>query len=210
MLVKNHITLLTGTILLGLAYTPAWAQDTPTADLMATTPAKEEVVVPAIPISAAAKDIMAINERVALLSAELAELEIKAQIAAKNAEIEKLDSDFTSSPTSFTSMGQNSVPVLPLDPVNLGAASMVDPGIPTVTSVQGVDDQMKATLSLGQGQTQSVQVGDRVGGFEITEITVHRVTARSGKRSVILPFSDSSSTQAGTNTSNNGLNTNNF
>lgn len=120
--------------------------------------------------SAAANEIADINERVAVLSARLAELEMQAKIAGKLTEINKAD-----------------------------GSSAGDTYIPTVMSISGIDGNFRASIYVRGGNTQSVRVGDRVGAWKIKNIQVDSVTVQKGREVLRLGFGSSPATQdAGT------------
>lgn len=112
--------------------------------------------------SAAANEIADINERLAVLTAKLAELELQSKIASKREEINKVNN-----PLSTT-----------------GADSFV----PTVMDIDGVDGKLRASLYVQGGNTQSVRVGDKVGSWKVKEIKMDSVTVQKGKEVVRLGF----------------------
>lgn len=112
-----------------------------------------------------AEQIKAINEDVAVLSAKFAEMEIKAKIAGKQQEIDRLGASASASP--------------------LDSAARE---LPVVRSIEGVDGRMKAILATGGGATQTVVRGDKVGEWTINKIDVNSVSMARGKQIVRLGF----------------------
>lgn len=106
-----------------------------------------------------AEEIAAINERLGVLTARLAELEMQAKISSK------------------------------LEEINRGKNSSFDTNdLPIVTGISGVDSVLKATLMLSNGRTQSARIGDMVGSWKITDIQMDSVTVKQGKQTVKLAF----------------------
>ncbi len=129
-----------------------------------------------------------INERMALLSAQLAELELKAKIATKISEIADIGNkdkpdkkketpnsldmggSFQTQPPNF---GSRVVPQMPL----LRAGS----GMPVVKSVEGIDGNLKASLEVKGEGVRTVHIGDKVAGWTVQNIRVDAVTVQKGK-----------------------------
>lgn len=106
-----------------------------------------------------AEEIAATNERLGVLAARLAELEMQVKISSK------------------------------LDELNKSKTSNFDTNdLPTVTGISGVDSVLKATLMLSNGRTQSARIGDMVGLWKITDIQMDSVTVKQGKQVVKLGF----------------------
>lgn len=111
--------------------------------------------------SVTAAEIASINERMAVLSARLAEMELLAKISSKSGEIKRLK----------------------------GGLEVTDDGyIPSVVDINGVDGNLWSTLSMQGGNIQTVRVGDRVGRWVVRAITIDSVTVQSGKESLRLAF----------------------
>lgn len=110
-----------------------------------------------------ASRIAAINERIAVMSAELAELEMQAKISAKRSEIDK---------ASETSR----------------AFAMEESFIPSVKEISGIDGRVWAVLNVMGGNTQTVRVGDRVGGWRVVQILPDSVTVKRGNDTIHLSF----------------------
>lgn len=113
--------------------------------------------------SVAAEQIANINERLAVLSAQLAELEMQAKIAEKQAELNKAKNPVASNTFS-------------------------DNYVPSVDYIDAVDGKYKASLYLQGGNTQSVRVGDKVGAWTVKQIKMDSVTVQKGKEIVHLGF----------------------
>lgn len=113
--------------------------------------------------SAAAEQIANINERIALLSAQLAELEMHAKIAEKQAELSK-----AKNPVATSAYSENYVP--------------------SVDYIDAVDGKYKASLYIQGGNTQAVRVGDKVGAWTVKQIKMDSVTVQKGKEVVYLGF----------------------
>lgn len=109
-----------------------------------------------------AEQIKQTNENVAVLSARLAEMEVRAKIAAKQQEIDRLG-------------GQT-------------AASPSDQPLPVVRSIEGANGRMQAVLATGGGATQMVVKGDQIGEWTINKIDVNSVFLAKGKQIVRLGF----------------------
>lgn len=109
--------------------------------------------------------IAVINERIAVMSAELAELEMQAKISTKRAEIDKVS-----------------------EAGNSSASSLNDGFIPSVKEINGIDGRIWAVLNVAGGNTQTVRVGDRVGVWRITHILPDSVTVKRGDDTMRLAF----------------------
>lgn len=125
----------------------------------AAVPAPMTVVQP----SREAARIAEINERIAVMSAQLAELEMQAKISSKRTEIEKAQE------------------------ASRGIA--VDENfIPSVKEINGIDGRIWAVLNVAGGNTQTVRVGDRVGAWHVTQILADSVTVKRGNDTMHLSF----------------------
>lgn len=149
------------------AQTPATGTVKVAAQPVPAAPSVQPVpqVVQAAPIvSREAAEIASINERIAVMSARFAELEMQAKISAKRAEIDKsMDSGKSSSFVDETF-------------------------IPSVREISGIDGKIWAILNVQGGNIQTARVGDKVGGWRVTEIQSDSVTVRKGKENVRLSF----------------------
>jgi|GEM_PF-4154127 type IV pilus biogenesis protein PilP len=115
------------------------------------------------PYNPAAERIAQINERLAILSAELAELEMKSKIVEKRAEISK-----NTNPSIQSAYSEGFVP--------------------SVDFIDGIDGKYKASLYVQGGNTQSVRVGDKVGAWKVKEIKMDSVTVQKDKEVIRLGF----------------------
>lgn len=112
-----------------------------------------------------AAEIAVINERIAVMAAQLAEMEMLAKIAAKQSEI-KAAKQFGKE-SSFT---------------------QDDSFMPSVNEISGIDGRIWAVLNVRAGNTQTVRVGDRVGGWRVVEILADSVTVQRGAEKARLAF----------------------
>lgn len=112
-----------------------------------------------------AAEIAVINERIAVMAAQLAELEMLAKIAAKQSEIK-----------AAKSVGKER------------SFALDDSFIPSVSEISGVDGRIWAVLNVRGGNTQTVRVGDRVGGWRVIEILADSVTVQKGSEKTRLAF----------------------
>lgn len=138
-----------------------------------------------------AKEIGDINARVALLSARLSEIEMKAKIASKLSEIDKIENAVSDSASTST---PPPIPNLPLQSQNSDASiDLLSEGmtIPGIKEIDGIDGNLRATLYLDNGGTQIVRLGDRVGSWTVKKIDIDSVTVQSGKQIKKLPFGGS-------------------
>jgi type IV pilus biogenesis protein PilP len=108
----------------------------------------------------AAEEIVRINEEIAVMSAKLSALEVRAKIAGKEQEISKLNT------------------------TSIGAPSE----LPVVRSIEGAGGRIFATLATGGGTTRTVVKGDSVGEWTVDKIDVNAVTLRRGKENIRLGF----------------------
>lgn len=137
------------------------------ADLMQNAPASAGAAsaVPAAPIvmrtSVSASEIATINERMSVMQAQLAELELQLKIATKRDEIRRL---------------------------NAGPIVADDGFTPSVVEIGGADGKLIANLQMQGGNLQAVRVGDRIGGWQIKEITIDSLTMVKGRESKRLAF----------------------
>lgn len=145
-----------------------------------------------------AKEISDINARVAVLSARLSEIEMKAKIASKLSEIDKIENGEGTS-GNMTGVLPNQPPSLPVAPMTgnpaLDLTGYVST-IPGIKEIDGIDGKLRATLYLDNGGTQIVRVGDHVGDWVVKNITIDSVTVQKGKQLKKLPFGSSTSVQS--------------
>lgn len=117
----------------------------------------------ATPIAAmaeTAEEIARINEDVAVLSAKLAEAEVRTKIAAKKQELSKLNAP----------------------------QQQAEEVLPVVSAIEGADGRLIATLITETGARRSVVKGNKVGKWTVAKIDVNSVTLKRGKRKVDLGF----------------------
>lgn len=138
-----------------------------------------------------AKEISDINARVAVLSARLSEIEMKAKIASKLSEIDKIENGEA---TGASGTLPNQPPALPIAPMTGGPALDLmgeSSTIPGIKEIDGIDGKLRATLYLDNGGTQVVRVGDHVGDWVVKNIQIDSVTVQKGKQLKKLPFGGS-------------------
>ena len=125
-----------------------------------------------------ADEIATINERLALMSAQLAELDLKAKIVQKVAEIQKIESGETDKGNSASPSAVSA------------QATITEPqqSWPTVRDVSGVDGKLRATLRMGDGKMRTIHQGDDVQGWTVKSIKVSGVTLSKGNRETELDF----------------------
>lgn len=112
------------------------------------------------------ESIARINENIALLNAQKAELDVKAQIAQKQAEIDRVSGANMFAAGSYQSM-------------------------PVIRGIEGVDGRLSATLAYGRGSEQTVRAGEKIrGNWKVGHIDVRSVTLVRGKEQVKLTFGD--------------------
>lgn len=110
-----------------------------------------------------AEQLQRINESIAILSAQRQEIELRAQIATKQFEIDRASH---------------------VDVTNIDRARH-----PVVRSIEGADGKMSATLVFGSGVQQVVRRGDSIpGGWTITRISIDAVQIVRGKEKVRLAY----------------------
>lgn len=146
-----------------------------------------------------AKEISDINARVAVLSARLSEIEMKAKIASKLSEIDKIENGEGVGAGGNSAALPNQPPVLPVAPMtgNLALDLTGDVStIPGIKEIDGIDGKLRATLYLDNGGTQIVRVGDHVGDWVVKNITIDSVTVQKGKQLKKLPFGSSMSVKS--------------
>lgn len=137
------------------------AQTTPAA----AAPVVQAPTTPPPPVSMrtseAANQIAEINERMSVMQAQLAKLELQAKIAAKNDEIRRFG--------RLPETGDESLS-------------------PTVTEISGIDGRLTANLLVASGNIQTVRVGDQVGGWTVRSISIDSLTIARGKETKRLSF----------------------
>ncbi len=111
--------------------------------------------------SVSASEIALINERMSVMQASLAELELQVKMATKRDELRKLNSGPIVADDGFT---------------------------PSVVEIGGMDGKLTANLMMQGGNVLAVRVGDRIGGWQIKDITIDSLTMVKGKESKRLAF----------------------
>ncbi|MDK9702352.1 MAG: type IV pilus biogenesis protein PilP [Sulfuritalea sp.] len=112
-----------------------------------------------------AEEIARANEQIALLSAKLKELELRTQIAAKQAEMTRIG-------------GTGAV-----------MTSAQESELPVVRAIEGVDGRLAATLAFAGQIKQTVVTGEKTrGGWTVAQIDVGSVTLARGAERVRLGF----------------------
>ena len=129
----------------------------------ATAPSSVPQIKPSAKVSQEAAEIAAINQRIAVMAARLAELEMQAKIKAKESEIAK-------------GMSTDS-----------GMSKIDDNVIPSVSEISGIDNKIWAVLNV-RGGTQTVRVGDVAAGWRVTKIRSDSVTVEKLGKKLILSF----------------------
>jgi len=114
--------------------------------------------------SVSASEIALINERMSVMQASLAELELQVKMATKRDELRKLNSGPIVADDGFT---------------------------PSVVEIGGMDGKLTANLLMQGGNVQAVRVGDHVGGWQIKEITIDSLTMVKGRENKRLAFGTS-------------------
>lgn len=127
----------------------------------ASQPAK-----PSSKVSQEAAEIAAINQRIAVMAARLAELEMQAKIEAKKSEIAK---------------GMIT---------DTGAPRIDENVIPSVSEISGIDNKIWAVLNV-RGGTQTVRVGDVAAGWRVINIKEDSVTVQKMGKKLLLSFGNS-------------------
>lgn len=124
------------------------------------------------------KRVAEINERMALLSAELGELELKAKIAAKLSEIDNIGK-------------KEKTGTLNLSTSDIQMPSLSTTTMPVIKSIEGIDGHLKALIEVRGKGTRTVHVGDEISGWKVRSIRVDGVTIEKDKKTQQLYFSSS-------------------
>ena len=140
-----------------------------------------------IPANGSVAEIQKIAEEMSIMSARLAQLELKAKIAVKQKEIKLLDTTQAVTPS--------------LSP--LGSAI----GAPSVVSVAGLKGNVEAVLIFPGGATQRVKRGDVIGDRKVSVVSLNEVvlTDMQGKNVQRLAFGSIAPTRDSTSTGSAGL-----
>ena len=104
-----------------------------------------------------AEEITAITERVHILNAQKAEMDLRAQIAARQQELDR-----------YNGLGR-------FEPNE-------DQTIPMVKTIEGSDGKMLATIAYVSGNEETIRVGDVIKGkWKVTHIDIRSVHLQRGK-----------------------------
>ncbi|MDO8301187.1 type IV pilus biogenesis protein PilP [Lacisediminimonas sp.] len=121
----------------------------------------------------AAEKIAKINESIAILTAQKAELELRAQIANKQAEIGKS----SAGGAGYAGGGM----------ARQATAGGHDIGLPVVRSIEGMDGRLVAMLAFPGGLMQRVKQGEKIhGDWTVADIGTHSLTLTRGREIVRL------------------------
>lgn len=113
----------------------------------------------------ATEEITAITERVHVLNARKAEMDVRAQIAAIKQELDR-----------YQGLGR--------------FESIEERLMPSIKTIEGVDGRMLATISYASGHEESVRVGDVIRGkWKVTQIDIRCVHLQRGKEKTRLYLS---------------------
>jgi type IV pilus biogenesis protein PilP len=113
-----------------------------------------------------AEELERISNSTALLTAQKKELDLKLQVAAAQAEVDRLGGNAKSGANEDQSV------------------------IPVVRGIEGIDGKLFATLSYGNGMQQTAKQGETIyGGWTISQISVNTVTlVGTGGKKIRLVF----------------------
>ncbi len=118
---------------------------------------------PAIAEPSIQEQLQHINENIALLNAKRQELELRAQVASKQVEIDRI--------------------------TNVDTGNIDRTRHPVVQAIEGADGKMVATLAFGSGTQQNVRQGDKIpGGWQVNKIAVESVYITRGNDKVRLAY----------------------
>jgi type IV pilus biogenesis protein PilP len=133
-----------------------------------------------------AREIADINQRIALLSAQLAELDLQNQIAIKQAELKKAGSGGSSldkelggdiSMGSIINAVQQQMPPLPIS-AEMGSVSSSNEL--SLLSIDGIDGELRAVISVDGGRGLTVRENEDIDGWNIANIEKDRVIIQQG------------------------------
>lgn len=126
-------------------------------------------VAPSNPAGNIAERLTEIGQQNALLSAEKAQLQLQLDVLTKKKEIRE---------QKFGKEGADD--------------ALSDQSMPVVSSVEGFEKSMAATLQYGNGRKQTVRTGDKItGGWQIGKIDVTSVSVKRGGDVRSLAFESS-------------------
>ncbi|MDB5798433.1 MAG: type pilus biosis protein PilP [Paucimonas sp.] len=119
--------------------------------------------------NSAAEQIARINESIAILTAQKAELELRAQIAQRQAEIDKVTGSHPGGPGGAAAAAGNAL------------------GLPVVRSIEGMDGRLRAVLAFNGGMLQTVRQGEKIAGdWTVSDISTGSITLTRGREIVRL------------------------
>ena len=137
-----------------------------------------------------------ISDSRALLSEQIAELELRKKIASLTSEIYALQTGKGGAPSGNPGQGisqQSPVPgyVLQQNPIENGESldrttRSQNPAFPTIVDVYGLDGDNKATAILPTGEKIILSVGAKYKSWEIVEINSSGAVLRSGQKTQLL------------------------
>lgn len=190
------------------AVAPAVAPEAMTAAVEATVPAEAQLPVDTLTTipgddQEVARKVADINKRMALMTAQLAELELKMKIAQKVQEIKDVgkkkenahdplaaQNGMPGMPgfSNFPGMPQQMPPAVPEKnlsvtqlPLDLNASTRDRSSDIMVTSIEGIDGNLAAMMSLDGEPARKIRVGETLGKWTIRSIDVESVTLQKGK-----------------------------
>lgn len=109
------------------------------------------------------EQLQRINESIAVLNAKRQELELRAQVVAKQSEIDRM--------------------------IHGDASTNARLQPPSVRSIEGADGKMVATLVMSSGQMQTVKKGDKIpGGWTVAQVGVDAVHISRGREKLRLAY----------------------
>lgn len=133
-------------------------------------------------------EVAGINQRMALMTAQLAELELKLKLAKMQEEIKNVGKEKKEEQSDLSKLDQmsfqnnfNQFPI-PQKPVEMPAikSSEITDG-PTLVAVEGVDGDLRALVSETGRSVRKVRSGDKIGKWVVGNITMDSVTIKNGK-----------------------------
>ncbi|MBP9714390.1 MAG: type IV pilus biogenesis protein PilP [Sterolibacterium sp.] len=109
------------------------------------------------------EQLQRINDSIAVLNAKRQELELRSQVASKQAEIDRITN---------------------ADSMNIDRSRH-----PVVQSIEGADGKLVAMLAFGSGIQQNVRQGDSIpGGWQVSKVAVDAVYITRGRDRVRLAY----------------------
>ena len=135
-----------------------------------------------------AREVSDINERMALMTARLAELDLELKIAQKKAELEGVGKENTPKEKPLKMADLEDFDVLPMGngkqvpmpAMGLGTIPSAVPDKPRLIAIEGIDGNLRAVLSETGRALQKAVIGENIGKWTLIEIGLDFVTVRSG------------------------------